>query len=136
MRWAAEKDKKAQEEVSTPETAKLEARIAELLDVDVTSAPRRFGQRNFFTRIGRKDAKPRYFYDENGTEVLWLDTNELNGSVSAVVPRSELMTGVGGARMHQQTLRDSFSAVSKPTFAYLVSRSNRFHFLHRSKFRN
>jgi prolyl oligopeptidase len=86
VRWAAEKDKKAQEEVSTPETAKLEARIAELLDVDVTSAPRRFGQRNFFTRIGRKDAKPRYFYDENGTEVLWLDTNELNGSVSAVVP--------------------------------------------------
>lgn len=86
IKWATEQDNVAQEHLQTPETAKLEARIAELLDVDVTSAPRRFGQRNFFTRIGRKDSKPRYFYDENGTEVLWLDTNTLNGSVSAVVP--------------------------------------------------
>lgn len=86
VNWATEQDKKAQEQLKTVETAKLEARIMELLDVDVTSAPRRFGQRNFFTRIGRTDSKPRYFYDEDGTEVLWLDTNKLNGSVSAVVP--------------------------------------------------
>jgi prolyl oligopeptidase len=84
--WAAERDKEARHVVSTADTKRLENRLTELLDRDKRGAPQRFGERNFFWRFGPHDSKAIFSYEEKGTEVDWLDTNGLSGTVSEVVP--------------------------------------------------
>lgn len=84
--WSDERDRAGRKAVDTPTTAELEARIAEILGRDRISAPQRFGDRNFFSRFGSDDSKTVYVFEEDGVEVVWLDTNQLNGSVSVVVP--------------------------------------------------